>query len=139
MPSHTVHTFMDRVFFGKSYWRLHDFIDSAYFVVGRWHRKYYHDFYSAITIGKNLYPNDSQASDAAVLHILLDDVCSYYPDLKKLLEKKAKEYYRNIRRTKRENRYKKKIKVPYELEVLVCDLKKSLEARRWHDRFYGIR
>ncbi len=90
MPGHQVHTFMDRVFFGKSYWKLHDFIDSAYFVCGRWHRKYYHDFLSAITIGKNLYPNDSQASDAAVLHILLDDCVRVILILRSCLRKRLK-------------------------------------------------
>jgi hypothetical protein len=130
---------MDRVFFQKSYWRIHKMIDSAYFVVGRWHRKYYHNNVNALSIANNMYPGDPVALEAAVLHLWLDIWCSSNPHIKKMLEDAAKKYYKEMKRSKKKDKFNKKIKLTLELEKLVHDLKKALEARRWHDRFYGIR
>ena len=139
MPSHQIHTFMDRVFFGKSYWRLHDLIDLPYLVYGRWHRQFFHDGFSTILIAKNEYPYDPIAVEAACLHVLLDETCSQNPELKKWLKKEAKEYYKKMKHSKSKNKYNKKTKLSPELKALSHDLKEILEARKWHNRFYGVR
>ncbi len=97
IPGHQVHAFMDRVFFGKSYWKLHDLIDMYYLVYRCWHRRFFHDGPSTILIAKNEYPYDPIAVEAACLHVLLDEMCSQNPELKKWLKKTAKDYYKKMK------------------------------------------
>jgi len=138
MPGHQLHTFMDRVFFGRSFWKLHDLIDAAFWVVGRWHRKYNHDYVSAILIAKRAYPGDDIACEAGLLHILLDDYCTYNPQMKKLLEKKAKEYYKKSRRSKKKNKYDREIKLSHELVVFFSYLKRMIKTNRDYYKFHRI-
>lgn len=139
VPGHQVHTYMDRVVFGKSYWKLHDLIDLPYFFYGRWHRKHFHDIGSVIIIARNAYPDDREACDAGYLHILLDDFCSNNPEWNKYLKKEAKQYYKRMRRSKKENKFKKKIRLSPKFEQLVFDFKKQIDAKKWWDRFFGLR
>ena len=108
-------------------------------MVGRWHRKYYHDFISVIALARSSYPHDPVAMDAGILHLLLDDWCSSNLGVKKLLSDAAKRFYRNMRRSKKENKFEKKIKLSPKLLPVVNDLKRLLEARRIYDQFYGVR
>ncbi len=82
---------------------------------------------------------DPVAVESACLHVLLDEMCSQNPELKKFLEKTAKNYYKKMKHSKSKNKYNKKIKLSSELKALSHDLKEILEARKWHDRFYGVR
>jgi len=110
-------------------------IDSAFFTHGRWHRRYYHDPFSAEVIARTIYPNNTMAVEAAFIHILLDDWCSYNPDIKKMLEKQAKEYYRKMRLAKKQDKFSKEIKISGQLTMLVYDLKRILQARRLYNQF----
>jgi len=139
MPGRQTHTYLDRIMFGKSYWKLHKVIDFPVFLYGRKHREHFHDYVSLICIAKMNYPDDPVACDAACLHSLIDNFCTARPDWKKFLAEKAKNYYKKMRQSKKENKFNRKIKLSHELEKLVRDLKKQIEAKRLYDQFYGLR
>ena len=130
---------MDRIFFDKSYWKLHSFIDSAYWMVGRWHRRYHHDDVSVIILAKNCYPDDPVAMEAGLLHLILDEFCSANPQIKDFLSEAAKKYYEEMRKSKKKDKFNEEIKLSPKLKALVRDLKKALHVRKLHNQFYGIR
>ena len=86
MPSRKVHVYIDKWFFGKSYWKIHKEMDKPHKRLGRRHRALFHDPASAIDIAKRFYPNDPKAVRAALLHITFDDICSRDPEFRKTLE-----------------------------------------------------
>jgi hypothetical protein len=129
---------MDRACFGKSYWKLHQVIDFPFFFYGRKHREHFHDYVSVILIAKRWYPGDLVAFEAACLHVLLDNVCTYNPEMKAYLKDRAKRYYQNIKKLSEQDKYKKPIKLSPKLKKLVKDLKNQIKARRWYDRFFGL-
>ena len=73
MPSHKIHEDMSRLVFGSSGKRIHDAIDSGYYIYGSKHRKYPpHDFVSSVLIG---WGDDGlRGVGIACLHLLLDEV-----------------------------------------------------------------
>ena len=89
MPSHKVHCLFDRVMFGKSYRRLHEAIDKPVAVLGRKHRIFFHDGFSAVEIARKVFPYDPVAEEAAAVHIWLDNECTQNPYYKKQLEQLA--------------------------------------------------
>ena len=107
MPSHRVHEFMSRVFLGKGYRKIHRSMDSAYAVLGRSHRVLFHDVQSCYLIATAEYPNDPNAISAALLHIELDELCSFNPGYRRYLEKMA-ELEAEERRRKRKKRRKRR-------------------------------
>jgi len=115
MPSHQVHCFLDRMIFGKSYWKLHKLIDKPYFFSGHGHRKYFHDI-SALAIARRYFPQDKDAEWSAWAHVQLDLMCSENPGLKKMLTLMAARYYRIWWRSKQKN---KELRVKFSLDFLV--------------------
>jgi len=105
VPGHRVHCYVDRVLFGKTYWRLHRQMDCAVFWLGKNHRRLYHDIPTAVFIAKTLYPSDPNNEEAAFTHIWLDTFCTAYPIWKMFLEQLA---YADARRRKRERQEKKR-------------------------------
>ena len=86
MPGHMVHAYLDRMCFGKAYWKVHRRLDSAWFVCRRYHRRFWHDRVSATTIATAAYPGDQNAVWSAWLHIWADEHCSANPLFQKKLE-----------------------------------------------------
>jgi hypothetical protein len=86
LPGHVVHFYADRVFFNKTYYKIHRNIDFPVHWLHWRHRKLYHDLVSAIFFAKNCYPGDDNAVMSAWLHIELDDLCSRNPAWKAQLE-----------------------------------------------------
>lgn len=107
LPSHRVHVYMDKVFFGKSYWRIHRAMDWPYLYVGRHHREYFHDAFSCSLIALEEYSGDPHAYSAALLHVQLDELCSWNPGYKRHLEMMA-ELEAEERKRKRRKRKKRR-------------------------------
>jgi hypothetical protein len=103
VPGHKVHTFVDRVFFGKAYFKLHRKMDEPVYWLGKKHRILNHDAATAVCIARCYYPGDKNAEEAAYTHILLDDFCTANPAWKKLLEQLA---YTDAKRRKQERQKK---------------------------------
>jgi hypothetical protein len=103
LPSHTVHTYLDRLYFGKAYWKVHRRMDAAWVICRKGHRRYFHDWISAIAIAEEAYPGDENAIWSAWLHIQTDEYCSANPKFRKQLEMVAKSDAKK-RRRRRERR-----------------------------------
>jgi hypothetical protein len=98
MPDHDIHVFVDKTFFGKSYPLVQRVIDSAIAVAGYKHRKFFHTPVEAINIAKFLHSNDSDAISAAILHLIIDDMCSSdkkFENFLKIMAEKDKETEKN--------------------------------------------
>jgi hypothetical protein len=115
MPSHTVHTYLDKLYFGKAYWKVHKRMDAAWIVCRKGHRRYFHDWISAIAIAEDAYPGDENAIYSALLHIQTDEYCSANPEFRKKLEMVARADAKKRRRRRR----KEKNKLPDPLKELV--------------------
>jgi hypothetical protein len=90
VPGLKVHGYVARQIIGKAFWKVDRQIDRPVVWMGRGHRKFNHDFATAVWIARQCYPNDAtRATDAAILHLLLDFFCSQHPEWKKLLEELA--------------------------------------------------
>ena len=100
MPSPRVHAYVDRMLFGKAYWRVHREMDKPVKILGRLHRRVFHDPLSAIAIAEREYPGDPLAVRAALHHIWLDNICSWDPEFRELLEA-AERLSRRKRRRRR--------------------------------------
>jgi len=130
MPSHRVHTYMDWQVFGRSYWRLHRAIDKPYLVFGRRHRIFFHDFPSAISVARHVFPGDLQAEHAAVLHVHLDNLCSQDRFFKGRLEILADSYYRNKRKSGKKNKKaKRSVRRPKEINDFLAFCNKAKQAQ----------
>ena len=126
MPSHLVHAYLDRLFFGKVYWKVHRLMDSAYpYFRGR-HRIFWHDFQSAVAIAVDSYPNDQNAICSALLHIQTDNACSANP----LLHEQLKIAAKAEAKIRRKRRKRKKQPLSPELERFLKDMEKMSEIRR---------
>lgn len=131
MPGWRVHRFLDRMFFGKSYPKIHHNMDAAVVVLGRKHRILFHDRMFACAIAQECYPNDLNAVRAANLHILVDQLCSSDPGLKKMFET-----LEMLDRRKRKKRGKQP-KIDDTLAKFLSDLKKIEEAKRLFRYLYS--
>ena len=124
---------MDKLFFGKSYWKTHKGIDSAYPYLRGQHRIYWHDPVSAVAIASDAYLNDSKAQSAAVLHLEIDTQCSANPNYKAQLEflaENAKKRRKTFTKTKRKRKNRRKKAFPAdELDELEQTLKKLAEIQ----------
>ena len=107
MPSHRVHNFVDRQMFGKSYWQLHRNLDLPYLFMGRKHRVLFHDGFSSVLIARRLYPGDSRAEQAAIVHCQIDALCSNDPFLRTQLEFLANLDAAERKKTRRKSRKRK--------------------------------
>jgi hypothetical protein len=79
VPGWRVHEYVDKTFFGRSYRKIHHRMDSAFVVLRRGHRVWFHDPLSAVVIGQECYPDDPNAVYAALAHIQFDELCSGDP------------------------------------------------------------
>jgi hypothetical protein len=85
MPSHRVHRFMDKLYFGKEYPMVHRHMDEPYKYFKKNHRILFHNYASAYVIARHYYP-DSNAVWSGYMHIRTDELCSANPNYKKLLQ-----------------------------------------------------
>jgi hypothetical protein len=124
---------MDKLFFGKSYWKIHKGIDSAYPYLRGQHRIYWHDPVSALAIAFDAYHSDPNAQSTALLHLETDTQCSANPLYKAQLEFLAENAKRRRRsaktKRKRKNR-RKKTSPPDELEKLEQTMKAIAEIQK---------
>jgi hypothetical protein len=91
MPSYTVHCRLSIELFGKSYYKLHKAIDSAFFFAGSHHRRYFHDYQAVLVFAQMLYPGDDFAVAAGKYHLELDWMFTEDPVLKWRLENGLKQ------------------------------------------------
>jgi hypothetical protein len=130
MPGHRVHCYVDRLLFGKSYWRLHRALDKPVIFLGKRHRVLFHDGFSSAVIAQRLYPGDPRAVEAALVHVQLDNFCSSNPDFAKTLKLFA-EYDANQRRTaRRKTRSKRPKTAANQLREFHALIRKLVEVRR---------
>ena len=110
VPGHRVHRYVDRMLYGRSYWKIHVKMDLPYLVLGSTHRVLFHDPATAAFIAESCYPNDPNAVQAALGHIYLDRLCSNNPNLKVWLELLANKDAQDRAKTRktRKNRKKKR-------------------------------
>jgi len=127
MPSHTVHCKVSLKLFGKSYYKIHLAIDSAYWIFGRMHRKYYHDNLSAMVFARHFYPGDARALQAAKFHLQLDQMCSENSVFRKGLESWAK---KRVKKRSRSKKVKAKEPLPAGIEQLFTNIEKLAEVER---------
>jgi len=127
MPSFNVHCKVSIVLFGKSYWQIHKWIDSAYPFFGRSHRRYFHDDMSAVGFALSLCPGDPRAVEAAKFHLVLDDMCSTDKALRKYLESWAK---KRVKKRNTKKKAKDKEPSPEGAEQLLKNIKKMAEVAR---------
>lgn len=90
MPGLEIHTYVDKLFFGRSYWRIHREMDRPYKYLGKYHRVLFHDPLLAYVIARKQYPNDPNAIAAAQCHIAIDNLCTRNPEFKRALARLAK-------------------------------------------------
>lgn len=90
LPSHAVHNYIDRVYLGRTFPRLHRRLDQPIFLLGRYHRTLFHDLATAYLIASKTYPNDERAIWSAYLHVYYDELCSADPQYRRYLEHMAK-------------------------------------------------
>ncbi len=138
MPSHKVHCYVDRVLFGKSYWRLHRQIDMPYLFLGRKHRVLFHDGFTSVAIARKVYPDDPIAQEAALVHVQLDALCSSNPLFAKQLEFFAEQQSRLRKRAgKKEAKPGRRPAFPGPFEDFNAFLEKLAELRRLSKIVFG--
>lgn len=101
MPSQRVHRYLDLMFFGKSYWKIHKALDGPSKALGRRHRRLYHDPTSAYFVAVQLYPGDPVAVRSAEYHIIIDNICTRDPEFGRVLEAEAMLYGGKRRRRRK--------------------------------------
>jgi len=107
LPGPKVHEFIDRLFFGKSYRKIHREMDKPFKILGRRHRELFHDATWAYIVASKLYPGDPNAVLAAQCHIIYDEICSRNPQFRMYLEMLARSNSRMKRRRKRKRALKR--------------------------------
>ncbi len=133
MPSHMVHAYVDRLYFGRVYWKVHRQMDSAYQYFRGKHRIFWHDPISACAIAADSYPGDENAISAGLLHIRIDYTCSSDPFFHKQLWLLAKEDTQKRRHAKKQETKRKKKGVtrkPDEIEKTEKFFKQLIELKR---------
>ena len=118
MPSHLIHSYMDRSYFGKVYWKVHREMDCAYRYFRGRHRIFFHDPISACAIAAKAYPGDKNAISSALMHIEIDLLCSANPFYHKQLELLAKEDALKRKRSNKRKTKTRKKKAPSKLSEL---------------------
>ena len=107
MPSHKVHAYVDRLYFGKVYWKMHLDMDWPVYFVKKNHRIYFHDMTAVNLIALKRYPGDPNAVQSGWLHIQVDWACTNNPAYGAQLELLADQ---DIKERKREKRKRPKSK-----------------------------
>lgn len=86
LPGIEAHCYVDRVFFGRSYRKIHREMDKPFKKLRQCHRILFHDPVTAGMIAQKCYPGDPQAWRAAQYHIMIDRICTSDPWFKDFLE-----------------------------------------------------
>jgi hypothetical protein len=127
MPSQNAHCKVSIALFGKSYWRIHKWIDCAFPILGRQHRRYFHYNLSAMGFAKSLYPGDEKALQAAKFHLQLNELCSENPVFRKWLESWAR---RRVKKRRLSKKVKAKELLPDVTEQLFKNIDRLAEVAR---------
>jgi hypothetical protein len=98
LPGPKIHRLIDLMYFNKSYWKIHHYMDKPVFFLRANHRVLFHDVGSALAIAEKTYPGDPNAKVAALLHIQVDNLCTANPQFKMQLESYVKLYEKRKRR-----------------------------------------
>ena len=130
MPAHKIHFYLDRMLFGKVYYKIHRAIDKPWRVFGRNHRVYFHDPWSVELIARKFYPFDQNALDSALYHIQLDQMCTNDPAFKHQLELFADRAIRRRKRSKSVNKGKKAAPIPKDVKEMRRFCKQILEIEK---------
>ena len=130
LPGHRVHLYIDRLLFGKSYYKVHRKMDYAWYYLRRNHRCFGHDPISAIAIATESYPRDYNAVQAALFHIELDRLCTAYPQFKKFLETEAKSHAIKRRNKKHSKKAKNEKNVDFTDNMQIATFVEKLEKMR---------
>lgn len=87
MPSHVLHRLVSKSELGREYSSVHKLMDLPVLVKGSGHREFFHSVNSQVGLFSlmALFPDDKKM-EAALLHILLDEVCTKHPELAFLLQ-----------------------------------------------------
>lgn len=136
LPKHYVHHFIDRVWLGKAYPKVHRKMDRPFLFFGKQHRELFHDFPTAYFIAREEYPEDPRAIQSAYLHIYYDELCTWDPEYGKYLEKLAKldRQKRKASKKKRKKRKpKKKKEDAWESFLRFMEFYARVKSRRSHD------
>lgn len=134
MPGWRTHNFIDRIFFGRSYSKIHRKMDEPFKYFGRSHRVLFHDPASAYTIAESCYPGDPNAILAALLHIQCDELCSADPEYRRYLEN-MEILSRKKKKRRKGKRMTKRVLIE---DSLLSDLKKLVELKRLLRIFYSL-
>jgi hypothetical protein len=136
MPGWRVHRYLDVVFFGKSYSKIHRKMDDPCIFLGRRHRVLFHDPAAAVVIAQECYPGDPDAVEAAYLHILTDEFCTGDPYYKKDLEILAL-----LNRPKKRTSRKRRKREPQDpiMRKFRSDARKLAEIQRLYNVFRSRR
>jgi hypothetical protein len=128
MPSWRVHVYMDKVFFGRAYPKVHRKMDSAFAILRRNHRVLFHDPLSAYAIARRCYPGDNNAVLAAENHILIDNLCTADPDYRRFLENMEllSRHEKSTRKKKRKPRQKEDPRI----KAFERDVKRFVELEK---------
>jgi hypothetical protein len=134
LPGHKVHRLIDKIFFGKTYPKVHRRMDEPYLYLKRNHRILFHDMPSAYLIAKDAYPEDPNAILAAHYHIVYDEICSKDPGYRKFLEQ-----YEIISNDseKKGLKNKKTKKIRKKEDSFVSDLKKLAKLKELIRKFHS--
>ena len=121
-----MHALVDRVLFGRVFWRVHRGMDWPYRFLGRRHRILLHDPVTAVVLARRVYPGDEDAAMAALMHIAVDRLCSSSPFFDQKLKLFAKAARKKRKKTRRRRAQSKRPLLPLEWERFLKELKKQV-------------
>jgi len=101
MASFRAHKYVDFMFFGRSFPKIHKEMDRAFKRLDRHHRMVNHNIFDAFRIAEKNYPGNFFVVRAALLHITIDERCSRDPEFARALEASAILYNRSKRKGRR--------------------------------------
>jgi hypothetical protein len=90
LPKHRIHNYADKLWFGRSFPKVHKAIDLPYIVYGRSHRRFFHTYKEAYPIGY-IVSGEAKGALSGAFHIWLDKECSEDKDFRRWLDWAAKE------------------------------------------------
>lgn len=82
MPSHEVHRKVEELVFGRSFPKVDRAIDAPFLIMGRGHRKLFHDYLTAAYVSYVVCGDPLPG----VLHLTTDRLCSKDHKLKQFLK-----------------------------------------------------
>ena len=129
LPNHQVHGYLDRLYFGKVYWKVHYQLDWPVRYTRGNHRAFFHDVTSVYAIARKEYPGDPNAVSSGLLHLQVDETCTLNPAYRKQLEFLSK---RAVKERKKRKRAKKMQSTPKVFKEDLEFFEKILEIQKLH-------